>query len=131
MSRRIYDNIILSIFPHLFSLFFIFNNITYSTLISIATISSILWHLDKEGNTFLFFDYTCALLLFLYEIIFNLDYEILQYIIYSNIFLVLMNKTVLILSLKKKINYVKWHSIFHLASSLKTIFISYYLSIKF
>jgi len=125
MTRRINDNIILTIFPHLFSLIYTFNNITYSSLILMSTLTSILWHLDREKNKFLFFDYICASSLFLYELNIGIEYEILQSVLYSNILLLIMNKTILILSIKKKINYIKWHSLFHLMSSLKTIFIAY------
>ena len=130
MSRSIYDNIILTIFPHLFSLFYTINNISYSSLILISTLSSVLWHLDREKNKFLFFDYMCALFLFLYEINIGIEYKILKSVVYSNILLVIMNKTILILSINKKINYIKWHSMFHLMSSLKTFFIAY-LSFNF
>ena len=128
MVRRINDIIILTIFPHLFSLYYTFNNHVYSTLIILSTLSSILWHLDHEGRKFLFFDYTCAGLLFLYEL--KIGLEIIDCVVYLNMLLLITNKTVLILSLNKKINYFKWHSVFHLLSSLKTIYISY-LTFKF
>jgi hypothetical protein len=126
LSRRFFnDIIILTIFPHLFSLFYSYVDKIYSSLIFFVTLSSLLWHLEREKNkTLLLIDYTLASSLCIYEIKLGYEYNFFYLVIYLNGILALINKLILYLSINKKINYRLWHYIFHILSSLKTIILS-------
>jgi len=127
-TRSFSSNIILTTIPHLFSLFFTFDNFFYSSIIISSTITSILWHRKKEpSNILLILDYSSAGILSFYEIyrsyyIYN---RIFTVALYSNIYVLIFNKLVYFLSTKNTIEYSSWHSFYHVLSFIKTIFVAF------
>lgn len=121
IKRSLYDPIILSILPHLLSLLYL-QTYTYSIIIFLSTFSSCLWHFYNEHrNCFFILDYLFALILTTYEIIYTKDIYIT---IYLNIIIFSINQITDYLSKKNIIYYDKGHIIYHLFSSIKTIYIS-------
>jgi len=121
IKRSFYDPIILSIFPHLLSLLYLQTYI-YSIIIFSATISSAIWHFHKEHkNYFFILDYLFALILTSYEIIYSKDIYIT---VFLNIIVFSINKITDYLSNYNIIYYENGHIIYHLFSSIKTIYIS-------
>jgi len=120
-KRTFYDPIIVSIFPHLLSLIYL-QTYTYSIIIFFSTFSSCLWHFHCENrNYFFILDYLFALILTAYEIIYTKN----MYITISlNIIVFSINKITDYLSNNNIIYYEKGHVIYHLFSSVKTIYIS-------
>ena len=122
------DLIILTIIPHLFTLFFTFNNSVYTAIVCSSSISSYLWHKNHEPrNHLLVCDYILAGTLSMYEIIniYNINEDWLYISIYINVGVLTFNKIVYILSLRRTVNYSKWHSLYHILSSVKSIFLAY------
>ena len=120
------DIIILTIIPHLFSLYFSYNNILYSFLIFSATFSSYIWHLNREKQCiYMYIDYLFAGLLSTYEVYNTYNTEWFNYCILLNMSVLGLNKTVYFLSKYRYIRYNIFHSIFHIYSAFKTCFISY------
>ena len=121
LKRNIFDPIIISIFPHLLSLLYL-QTYTYFIILLSSIISSILWHKHKECNNNLFIiDYSFAFVLTAYEIIFSNDIIIS---IFLNISVFSVNKITDYLSNYNIIYYEDGHILYHLISSLKTIYIS-------
>jgi hypothetical protein len=122
------DILILSIFPHIISIYFTTNNILYTSIIISSSVSSYFWHKHCEPkNTLLFIDYTFAGVLSLYEVnnTYMNNYDYFYTSILLNVLVLTFNKIVYILSIYEYINYKPWHSYYHILSSLKTIFIAY------
>ena len=68
IKRNYTSNIIITILPHLCGIYYTYDNFVYSSIITISTITSVLWHRTKEqDNTLLFLDYSTATILSLYE----------------------------------------------------------------
>jgi hypothetical protein len=126
--RSLQSNIILTIFPHLFSLFYTFDNFFYSFIISVSTITSILWHRQREpNNILLYLDYGSASILSFYEI-YNTYYindKLFTIALCANIYVLIFNKIVYYLSKELVIKYSLWHSFYHILSALKTTFIAF------
>jgi hypothetical protein len=132
LNRNCDQLIILTIVPHLFALYFSSDNIVYTTIIISSTCSSYVWHYYHEpANYLLLIDYLFAGILSFSEIFYMYRNNIqwFYFSIYMNLYVLLFNKLVYILSINKTIKYSKWHSVYHLLSSAKTIFLSY-LSMK-
>ena len=120
------DIVILTIIPHLFSLYFSCTDILYSITIFSATFSSYIWHLNREKPCiFMYIDYFFAGLLSIYEVYNTYNTEWFNYCILLNMSVLGLNKTVYFLSKYKYIRYNIFHSIFHLYSAFKTCLISY------
>ena len=127
-TRYKHDLILVSIIPHLFSLYFTTGDIVYSSIILTSSSFSFIWHKNHEPrNILLYCDYTFATILTFYEILnmYYNNYNFFYLSIYLNMLVLLFNKMVYILSIYRYINYNKWHSAYHIFSSAKTIFISY------
>ena len=123
--RYLNDIIVISIIPHYVALYYTFNkDIYYSGIIILATSSSILWHHKHENDYYLYIvDHFLAICLSGYEILFyNNEYK--QYIIYANLFIFLFHKVVNVLHDCDIVEYSIGHSLYHIASAFKTIFIS-------
>jgi hypothetical protein len=127
-QRSFTSKIILTVIPHLLSLFSTFDNILYSSIIITSTITSILWHRYKEpNNILLILDYSSASILSSYEI-YNSYYVhdgLFMISLLSNIYVLFFNKIVYFLSKNKVINYNLWHSFYHILSSIKTITLAF------
>ena len=126
--RTINSNIILTIFPHLIGLYYTFDNIVYSSIILISTITSILWHRQREpNNILLYLDYGSASVLSFYEIYsaYYVHNGLFTIALSTNIYILVFNKLVYFLSKEGMIKYSLWHSIYHILSSLKTTFIAF------
>jgi hypothetical protein len=126
--RNDHDYILLSIIPHILSVYFTYDDPTYTSIIIMACLSSYIWHKKHEPNNYLLVtDYTFAGLLSTYEITDTYKYnqKFLYLSIYLNLSVLLFNKMVYVLSKYKIINYNKFHSVYHIFSACKTIFISY------
>jgi len=126
--RSLQSNIILTIFPHLFSLFYTFDNFFYSFIISMSSLTSILWHRQKEpNNILLYLDYGSASVLSFYEIYnaYYINNKIFTVALCSNIYILIFNKMVYFLSKERIIKYSIWHSVYHILSALKTTFIAF------
>ena len=127
--RNFTCNVILTTIPHLFGLFFTFDNFFYSSIIISSTLTSILWHRKREpNNILLYLDYGSASILSFYEI-----YRAYYYIhnglftiaICSNIYILVFNKIIYFLSKEGVIKYSLWHSFYHILSSVKTILLAF------
>ena len=126
--RSLQSNIILTIFPHLFSLFYTFDNFLYSFIILTSTLTSILWHRQREpNNILLYLDYGSATVLTLYEIYitYHINNKLFTIALCTNMYVFIFNKMVFYLSMGRIIKYSLWHSIYHILSSLKTTFIAF------
>ena len=131
-KRSFTSKIILSIFPHLISLFYTSNDLFYTGIIINSTITSIIWHRNKEpNNILLILDYSTASVLSFYEI--YKSYSISEYLfiisLSLNLYILIFNKSVYFLSKEGILNYSLWHSFYHILSSLKTICISFIIYI--
>jgi len=122
-TRSMNDIIILTIFPHLFTLFYTRFDIVYTSIIILSSGTSFLWHYHCEPhNHYLLLDYFFAGLISYYEVCNVSDkYKILT--LSCNVSILLFNKIVYILSKYRIINYPKWHSVYHILSSFKTFYI--------
>jgi hypothetical protein len=127
-KRSINDIIILTIFPHLFTLFYTRFDFVYSTIIILSSGSSFIWHYNCEPhNHYLLLDYFFAGLISYYEVYKVPEkYQLLTFSYNASI--LLFNKAVYILSKYKIINYPRWHSVYHILSSIKTIYIGNLIS---
>ena len=129
--RDDHDYILLSIIPHMFTIYFTYDDLIYTTIIISATLSSYIWHKKYEPtNYLLLLDYFFAGVLSVYETIDTYKYnnKLLNLSICLNLSVLLFNKSVIILSKYKIIKYNKFHSIYHLFSAFKTIIIAYLTS---
>ena len=126
--RTTSDLIIVTIIPHLFALYFTFNNLSYTTIILASSVSSYLWHKEREPkNHLLLLDYFLAGSLSYYEVInvYNINRDWFYFSIYINWFVLTFNQLVYILSLNKVIKYSQWHSLYHIMSSVKSVLLAY------
>ena len=120
--RCFHDFIILSTVPHLLTIYYTINDIYYTGILTLATMSSVLWHQTHEtSKELLYIDYTCALLLACYETYQSSDKI---YIIQLNLGLLLINKTMDMLSKYRILKYNIGHGIYHIASCYKTYYIA-------
>jgi hypothetical protein len=127
-KRNHNDSIIITIIPHLLSLYFTYNDIMYTSVILLCTLSSYMWHLNYERQSiYMYIDYLFAGILSTYEIVQVYKYNNLwfEYCILLNCSVLIVNKSVYILSKYKYIKYNFFHSMFHLYSAFKTCFIAY------
>jgi hypothetical protein len=109
--RHNLDLIILTIIPHYIALCFTYKDIYYSTIIILASSSSILWHQKRENDTYLYIlDHFFAGMLTTYEI-YNNDCYCTA--IYVNLFTLLVNRITDLLSTNKILKYRFGHSFFH------------------
>lgn len=118
--RCVNDLVIISTIPHYLALFFISKDIYYSFLILISSSSSVLWHLYEHDLNLYYIDHTLAVLLSLYEIIIDNNNEN----IYFNLLSFLTCHFMHLLVSYKIMSYNYSHSIFHIVSSCKTIYIA-------
>lgn len=124
MNRSCFDFIILSTIPHFMSLYYTYTDIWYTTVIITATTSSILWHTSRESSKeLLYLDYSCASLLCLYEIYNSPN---ISFVITANLGLLVINKSMDLLSKYKILRYSIGHSIYHVISCCKTFYIASY-----
>jgi len=123
--RCFHDFIILSTIPHFVSLYYTYEDSCYTAVVMIATMSSILWHMSRESSKqLLYLDYSCATLLCLYEIYKSQD--IWFVVVTSNLGLLVINKSMDLLSKYKILRYSIGHSIYHVISCCKTFYIASY-----
>jgi len=111
-----------SLFP---SLYYItkYSNITilYNTVISLATLFSILWHLDETNKIIMYIDYFLALVWLIFDIYISLlNYILLFQVLLLNFIIFYLNTLI-----KKNNMYYIYHSIWHIISSIKCLFIIY------
>jgi hypothetical protein len=122
--RCINDLVIITTLPHYIALYFIYNDIYYSSIVILASSSSVLWH-SKEDDKYLYtIDHILAGFLTCYEIINISDGNNKNVAIYSNIFVLLIHKLMDLLTFYNFATYELSHSIYHLFSSCKTIYIA-------
>ena len=125
IKRNYTSNIIITILPHLFGIYYTYDNFLYSSIITISTITSVLWHRTKEqDNTLLFLDYSTATILSLYELYNTYYSSLFELTLFLNLSVLFFNKSVYFLSKKRILNYNKWHSVYHILSSIKTILVA-------
>jgi hypothetical protein len=106
--------LVLTTVPHLLTIFYTFDDILYSSVIMMATFSSILWHSAKEPVGILrLVDYIFATLLTSYEISCKKDLDIV----------LALNFLVLITNKMTSCN-CKLHCLWHLLSSIKCIYVA-------
>lgn len=126
--RTTSEFIIVTIIPHLFTLYFTFDNLIYTTIILSSSLSSYIWHKYHEPSNYLLaVDYILAGTLSYYEIfiMYNNNKAWFYFSIYVNMFVFTFNQLVYILSLNNIIKYSRWHSLYHIMSSVKSIFLGY------
>ena len=125
--RQLTDKVILTTLPHYIACYFAYQiNILYGTIIFLSSSFSVIWHFfNQPRNSLFYLDYTFAFFWFLTELILAS--------LTKNLFLVfviiLLNITVAILNEIKLvgISYDTIHSIWHLISTFKGIFVAYLL----
>ena len=123
-----YNLLILTTIPHYIAIYYTYNkNIYYSTIIMSSTISSILWHNYHTSKYLYIIDHSLAVLLSIYEILNNIQNQ--ELIIYITIFTFFINKITDILAYYNILNYKIGHSLFHLISSIKTIYIASFTNV--
>ncbi len=124
--RNINDLLILSTLPHYFALYYTYNkDIYHSAIIIAASSSSILWHQEYERNFYLYtIDHIFAGALSGYEIYANFNTENNINIISANLLVFFTHKIFEILEKYNFVDYSTGHSIFHVASALKTILVA-------
>lgn len=121
-SRTKFDFIILTTLPHFMTLYYTYNDLLYTTIVTMATVSSICWHLTHESSrTLLYLDYTCASLLAFYETYKSSDK---LFILQLNAGLFAINKLMDVVSQYRILKYNKSHCIFHITSCFKTFYIA-------
>lgn len=107
---------------HLYPVFFTNKQLMYKIIILISTILSFSWHMNNELINWIYYlDYFFALLIPLNEIVF-IKCSIIK-ILLLNIFLFVTNKYIDIISLDSKNLYYYLHSIWHIISALKNIYL--------
>ena len=122
--RCINDLVIITTLPHYIALYFTLNNIYYSSILILASSSSVLWH-SKEDDKYLYIiDHTLAGCLTCYEIMNSINGDNKNIAIYSNILVLTIHKLMDLLTFYNIITYEFSHSIYHLFSSCKTIYIA-------
>jgi hypothetical protein len=117
--------LVISTIPHYFAIIptIVYNHkysIEYSLIILVSSSLSILWHLTSQQHTILkFLDYFLACLWFLSDISIS----------NNSITVILLNGIILLLNLiiQNNLEYQTWHSIWHICSSLKCLYISYFI----
>ena len=123
--RYINDLVIITTLPHYIGLYYIFDDFYYSLILILASSSSVLWH-SKEDDEYLYIiDHVLALSLSGYEILNNNNEDDKYIAIYSNIFVLLINKLMDLLTFYNIVTYDFSHSLYHLFSSCKTVYIAY------
>jgi hypothetical protein len=123
-KRYLSDTIILSTVPHFLALFYTKDDTYYSSLVILSCLSSILWHETHETSKILFFiDYFFAFSLVYYELKENQNQKML--VLSINFLTLFSNKFADLLSYFGILKYNKGHSVYHLISSWKTIYIAY------
>jgi hypothetical protein len=129
MFKRSYKSkIILSIIPHLTALFYTVNNFFYSSIIITSTVTSIIWHRNKEpNNILLLLDYGTASVLSFYEVYnsYSINNTLLIISLLLNLYVLMFNKVIYFLSKEKVISYSLWHTFYHILSSVKTTCIAF------
>ena len=143
LYRNYIDKVVLSTIPHYISLFFIFNNdmndnkyyIVYIVTVIISSTLSLYWHILKEPKNIVFYaDYLFAVIWTILEIILITikgDFSDIIAVIFLNKLVFITNQLVNYLSKKDIIIYEKGHSIWHILSSLKCIYVSYLIGYKY
>jgi hypothetical protein len=132
-----YIILIVSTIPHYISLYF-FNNINnnffyklYYNIIIISSTFSVIWHLSSESNgIIMILDYVFAFSWFIIELFISTIYfnsRIVKNVILTNI-LVYLTYILNTILLDDWISYKYSHSIWHIISFTKCIFISYLLN---
>lgn len=128
ISAKNMNLLILSTIPHFYTLHYITNDKIYFTIVLFSSSFSILWHYLCEPKNFIFFiDYTLGLLWTLYEI-YKFRNEYILQVIFMNLFVLFTNILTDEISKKKILEYKYSHSIFHIVSSIKTIYIAFLFS---
>lgn len=102
-------------------LFIISIFILYNIVILLATTFSILWHLGETNKIIMYIDYLLAFIwLILYIYIALLNYILLIQVLLLNFITFYLN----ILIIKNEMYYI-YHSIWHIVSSIKYLYIVY------
>ena len=110
------DLIIITILPHLLSIYYTHMNPIYTSIIISSSLSSYLWHRNREPqNYLLLIDYFFAGLMSFYEVlsIYNCNKDWFYFSIYINLYVLTFNKIVYLLALQNIIKYSRWHSLYH------------------
>ena len=140
-KRKFTDPLVLSTFPHLLSLLSLLlckdpvfdGGLTqkFSVIIVTSTLLSVLWHRLREPMGFLFWiDYGFAILWMIMELLLSISQSAsfvslnTMIIISLNMVTFLMNQLVDSLAIFNIVSYQNGHSVWHLFSSVKCVFIS-------
>lgn len=115
--------LILTTLPHYAALYYTYDKDIYHSIIIISsTLSSILWHKYHTNKYLYIIDHILALSLSSYEILNTTKNQ--ESVIYITLFTFLISKITDLLAQYKILNYKTGHSIYHLVSVSKTIYIS-------
>ena len=117
--------LVISTIPHYFAIIptILYDHkysIEYSLIILVSSSFSVLWHLSSQQHSVLtFLDHFLACLWFFSDISIS----------NNSITVILLNGIILLLNLliQNKFDYQIWHSIWHICSSLKCLYISYFI----
>ena len=121
-SRTKFDFIILTTLPHFMTLYYTYDDLLYTAIVTMATLSSLSWHLTHESSqALLYIDYSCALLLGFYETYKSSDKF---FIMQLNAGLFIINKLMDVVSKYRILKYNKSHCFFHITSCIKTYYIA-------
>jgi hypothetical protein len=96
-------------------------SVFYNIIILFATLFSMLWHLDESNKIIMYIDYLLAFLWLILDIyIALLNYILLLQILLLNFIIFFLN-----ILIKKNNMYYIYHSIWHIQSSIKCLYIIY------
>jgi hypothetical protein len=111
-----------SLFPSLYHNKINYNiSILYNIVITLATIFSILWHLDETKKIIMYIDYLLAFIWLVLDIyIALLNYILLIQVLLLNFIIFYLN-----ILIKKNESYYIYHSIWHIISSVKCLYTVY------
>jgi len=109
--------LILSTLPHLLTVSYTLNNRYYTTLVVGGTLASVIWHTYPSSKLLYGMDALLAILWFLYEMRLAFKKGYTQYVIssYGLVFFVYVCAEV-------SSNYIAFHTIFHLVSSIRSFY---------
>ena len=102
----------------------------YAVIITLSSTLSTVWHyMGEPDNEWLVADYSAAAMWGIYNIILveRIEHALLARVIYLECMILAMNHSIDYCVRKKLVNYVDWHSCWHVASAIKSLYISYLL----
>lgn len=103
---------------------------SYAAIITLSSTLSVVWHsMGEPENEWQLLDYSAAAAWSMYNIISieRVNPALVSRVVYLELLILSMNQAIDYYVKKKLISYVVWHSRWHVASAMKSLYISYLL----